>query len=144
MKNKIKFQNFIIPAKMLRKGREYVSEVQNPTPYANPPDGQYLVRGSKKNCYREYAKTEGAWYLLRDIEDDISYYYIIAAIYDIRPHLTDSEWLEISKHFNKLSAYWKRMVYGHRQWVICHNIGRKPRFQMRKILGRLRLNNNNK
>jgi hypothetical protein len=107
--NKIKYLSF--------KGNLKYFSVQeiafNPTPYKDPPDGRYLVRGDSKGESKSYIKKNGKWYYHQHCKNGATTFknpYVLAE-YSWLPCLSEREWAELIKHKDKLSPYWKTMVY---------------------------------
>ena len=107
--NKIKYLSFKGDLKYFR-----VQEIAfNPTPYKDPPDGRYLVRGDSKGESKSYIKKNGRWYYHQRCNDEATTFkspYVVAE-YSWLPCLKEREWAELIKHKDKLSPYWKTMAY---------------------------------
>jgi len=115
MKNKIKYLNFQNDWSHQDLLNDF-KPVSNPTKYTNLPDGEYLIRGDKKEHSIEYWVKDNIWYQVSVTTKDNGHYYCNAARYELFPCLKNKEWTELNKHWNKLNPHWKRAVGGKNQW----------------------------
>ncbi|MCK9416573.1 hypothetical protein M0Q97_07960 [Candidatus Dojkabacteria bacterium] len=124
MKNKIKFLNFdYIPEidDLLEEG--YII-VENPTTLSNVPDGEYLIRGDKKDHANEYYVINNMWILISTTTKDNGHYYCRAGTYQLFPNLPEKDWKQLNKVWTKLSPYWKRAVAGRNHYMEIRKIRR--------------------
>ena len=110
--------------------------VPNPTVYDNLPNGEYLIRGNKKDHSKEYWVYENVWYQTSDTTVDNGHSYCIAGTYQMFPNLSNSQWEVLNKTYRYLKPIWQRMVLGHNHWVDCREIGRNTRMKRIKLIGR--------
>ncbi len=116
MKNKIKYLNFTVNWQHSHLLDDYLI-VDNPTIWNNLPDGEYLIRGNKKDHSTEYWVKDNIWYLVSITTKDNGHYYCNAGIYQLFPILPEKEWEQLNKVASKLSSYWKRSVAGRNHYM---------------------------
>lgn len=134
-KNKIKFLNFqydilewTIIETFIEQG---YSIVDNPTPYSNPPEGHYLIRGDSKYDYKQYYFVKNIWLL-----HPKSY---ISCDFRSFPSLPERDWNMMNKMRNRLSPLWQRYLDDRNQWMVHRNISRnvsRTSMKMRKAMRR--------
>jgi hypothetical protein len=134
MKNKIKYLNFDYNREHSELSDDF-DIVKNPTEFNNLPDGEYLIRGDKKNHSKEYWVKDNIWYLVSVTTIDNGHYYCNAGTYQLFPNLPEKEWDLLNKVVTKLSPYWKRAVYGRNQFMSIRELRRdiKKSFLKRKF-----------
>ena len=134
MKNKIKYLNFDYNREHSELSDDF-DIVKNPTEFNNLPDGEYLIRGDKKNYSKEYWVKDNIWYLVSVTTIDNGHYYCNAGTYQLFPNLPEKEWDLLNKVVTKLSPYWKRAVYGRNQFMSIRELRRdiKKSFLKRKF-----------
>lgn len=95
----------------------YGREVSSPFPNNKLPDGEYIVRGNKKNHYKKYWVIKGIWYLLTETTYDNGQSWCFSAIYNLFPSLPKKEWDKLNsiniKYFNKI---WQHYIRGYNFW----------------------------
>jgi hypothetical protein len=127
MKNKIKFINFNVNYDHIELNHDF-KNVENPTPYKNLPDGEYLIRGDKKDYSKKYWVKDNIWYLIEDKIKDNGHYLCNAAIYTLFPQLSEKEWEIMNKiPYKRLSKYWQRARYGYNFYMKLREISRDAR-----------------
>jgi hypothetical protein len=96
--------------------------VENPLPYKNLPDGEYLIRGTVKAQRKVYWKFGTKWYLIEDVLKDNGHYYCDSTQYMLFPILSEKEWVNIRKvGWKKLNKVWQRHLFGYLHWKeLCH------------------------
>jgi len=91
--------------------------VNNPLPYQNLPDGEYMIRDSSKGHRKEYWKHEDKWYLVEDVTKDNGHYYCDSRTYMLFPMLSEREWDNIEKvGWKRLNKVWQRHLMGYLHW----------------------------
>jgi len=123
MKNKIKYLPLRFSYKHRNLRRDYIIS-ENPTSYTNIKNGEYLIRGDKKNHSKSYYVVDNIWYLRSETTEDKGQSILIAANYQLFPSLRDNDWSELNKHYKRLSNYWKRAVDGRKHWMDLREIRR--------------------
>ena len=83
----------------------------------NYPDGEYLIRGNKKSHRKKYYCVNNQWYLVEDVKKDNGHYNCDSYVYMLFPMSKHSEYLELRKHYDKLTPFWKRSVNGYFGWL---------------------------
>jgi hypothetical protein len=124
MKNKIKYLNFDYEMDHSDLLEDF-KVVENPTKWNNLPNGEYLIRGDKKEHSVEYWVKDNIWYLVSTTTKDNGHYYCNAAKYQLFPNLPEKEWETLNKVWSKLSPYWKRAVAGRNQYMSLREIRRE-------------------
>ena len=132
MKNKLKYLNFEYDF-IIKDFDLHYEIVNNPTIYSsNLPNGEYLIRGDKKNHSKEYYHYNGKWWLIRETTEDKDKrnYYFDAFRFNLYPNLSEKEWELLNKCKNKLSPYWKRAIEGRNLFMEFrkNNRGMEKRF----------------
>ena len=98
--------------------REQFTEVENPLPYNNLPDGEYLIRGNKKSHRKYYWKFENLWFLSEDVIKDNGHYHCDATRYLLFPSLSEKEWKYIAlAGWKRLTPFWQRCLHGYEFWM---------------------------
>lgn len=110
--------------------------VENPTIYPNVPDGEYLIRGNKKDHSTEYWVFENVWYLTSETTVDKGHSYCIAGTYRLFPDLSNTQWEALYKTYNYLKPYWQRRLLGYKHWLELREMYRNGRKFRIKIIGR--------
>lgn len=125
-KFKFKFLNFSYTPDADEFTDEF-TEVSNPTPYNNLPDGEYIVRGNKQFHRKEYWKNHNTWYFINEYTYDNGHYMCDAEKYLLFPNLSENEWDALNNPIikNKLTKYWKRALYGRNFWMNLRNTSRE-------------------
>lgn len=127
--------------KYLKFSRFYFDEefddfelVDNPFPYNNLPDGEYMVRGDKKHHRKEYWKFKNKWYLVDDVKKDNGHFIVDLVNYDLLPRLSEKEWDLVKRiGFEKLKPIWK-----YYYWAYLHRSDMKRmRWEMKKFRKRI-------
>ncbi len=95
------------------------TQVTCPIPYNRFfPDGEYLIRGNKKEHRKEYYCCNNKWFLVEDIEKDNGHYYCDSNIYMLFPILSHKEYERMRKvGFKKLNKVWQRNITGYFNWL---------------------------
>ena len=100
--------------------------VDNPSPYNNLPDGEYLIRGNKKSYSKEYWVKGNIWYLVNEQTYDNGRYICDAAKYELFPSLSEKQWqILYSVPYKCLSKTWQRYLEGHWQWMRLRDLKRE-------------------
>lgn len=82
--------------------------VENPLPYKNLPDGEYVIRGTQKNHRTEYWKFKNIWYLVRNITTDDGYKSVDCVKYKLIPNLRECDWENMKNvGLKKLKPIWQ-------------------------------------
>ena len=134
-KNEIKFKfispTFEYPTKWL--DMEF-KRVVNPLPYQNLPDGEYLIRGNKKEHRTEYWKYHNIWYLVHESKKDNGHYVTDCTRYMLFPILSDREWDTIRKvGWKRLTKLWRRYLSGYIHWKELTKLEFETKLSMRKF-----------
>lgn len=96
---------------------EEFKRIANPLPYNNLPDGEYIIRGSRKGQRKVYWKNKDIWYFVEDVKKDNGHYYTDSTRYMLFPMLSEKEWNTIqSVGWKKLNLNWQRHLYGYFHW----------------------------
>jgi hypothetical protein len=99
--------------------------VPNPTKYNNLPNGEYHIRGNKKNHAKYYWVLDNIWYLTETKTKDNGHHLCEAGTYQMFPPLSEKEWEYINKIPRKmLTKNWRRLRYGHNHWMDLREISR--------------------
>lgn len=131
MKNKLKYISRSFDQFDLEDDFEIVD---NPTKWNNLPDGEYLIRGDKKDHSIEYYVKDNIWYLVDNKTKDNGHYMCAASTYQLYPNLSEKEWAILSHPlvWNKLNKYWQRAVYGYKFSMELRNMTRDIKKSMLK------------
>lgn len=106
------------------QGYPQAKVVDNPTPYKNLPEGEYLIRGDKQFHCKLYHHFQNVWYLMEVSTKSSDLYSTIVHQYQLFPCLKTKEWEELGRHYAKLTKYWRRMVYGYFRWKELRDLSR--------------------
>ena len=134
MKNKIKFSKLtnIWSHSILEKDMD---KVVNPTSYKNLPDGEYLIRGNKKDHSKTYWVVDSIWYLIEDKVKDNGHYCCNASKYLLFPQLSEKEWEVMNKiPYKRLTKYWRRARYGYNFYMELRQLRRNRRKALNRLL----------
>jgi len=110
--------------------------VENPLPYDNLPNGEYQIRGNKKDHAKYYWVKDNKWFLTEDKIKDNGHFQCEAGTYQMFPSLPDKKYKELRKNYKYLSHVWQRYVYGYFHWKELREIGRNTSFIRFKIIGK--------
>ena len=92
--------------------------VDSPLSYKNLPDGEYLIRGNKKEHRKEYYKYKDKWYLIHESTKDNGHFTCDATEYMLFPMLPEKEWELLNKiPYNRLNKLWQRWRSAHQHWL---------------------------
>ena len=115
--NKFKYIPFSIEH-IAEEMTEYFQEVDSPLPYNNLPDGEYLIRGNKREHRKKYWKVDNRWFLTEDVVKDNGHYYCDSTIYGLFPMLPHREYVKLKEvGFKRLNKTWQRHVHGYFHWL---------------------------
>ena len=105
--------------------REDFKTVDVPLPYKNLPDGEYLIRGNKKNHRKKYYKVADTWFIVQDRTTDNGQYDCDSTEYELFPSLPQKEWDKIEQAgYKRLNKVWKRHLAGYLFWLRLREIRR--------------------
>lgn len=100
-------------------------------------DGEYLIRGSKKDHAKYYFVRSNTWYLHSTKEVDNGHYLCDAATFRLFPNLSEKEWELMNKiPYKRLTKYWRRAIYGYNFYMELRELRRNMRIKRIKILGK--------
>jgi len=142
MKNKHKYPRFkfihrpLVNVLSIDDLRDDFIEVDNPLPYNNLPNGEYQIRGNKKNHAKYYYVKDNHWFLTEDKIKDNGHYMTESATYQLFKPLSDKEYLNLKKCYKFLNKHWRRNVLGYFFWKELRETKRNSRFVRYKIIGR--------
>lgn len=100
-------------------------------------DGEYLIRGNKKDHAKYYFVKSNIWYLHSIKEKDNGHYMCEAATFRLFPNLSEKEWNLMNKiPYKRLTKYWQRARYGYNFYMELRELKRNMRRQRIKLLSR--------
>jgi len=137
MKNKKKYPRF----KFISRDFRFYSisdfdndfnRVENPLPYNNLPDGEYQIRGNKKEHSKYYWVKNNKWFLTEDKTKDNGHYMCESTTYILFPSLPEQKYQKLQDVYDCLSPVWKRYVYGYFFWKELREMSRKNHYRIEK------------
>ncbi|MGV8961867.1 MAG: hypothetical protein ACOH2V_00555 [Candidatus Saccharimonadaceae bacterium] len=105
--------------------REDFIVVINPTKYSKLPNGEYEIRGTKKEHSNTYWVSDNIWYLVEEKTRDNGHYIVDAAKYLLFPPLSEKEWKIMNQiPYNRLKKYWQRAREGYNTYMSLRKLTR--------------------
>ena len=113
--------------------KHHIAIDDNPSSYISVPDGEYHIRGEKKNHAKYYHVYNNIWYLMKNKTKDNGHYLCDAGTYLLYPNLSEKEWELLNKvDYKKLAPVWRRYRYGYNHFMELRELGRGIRKQFLK------------
>ena len=117
-------------------------EVPNPTHYKNLPDGEYLLRGDKKDHFKEYVVINNIWYLTKNITTNNGDVLYRIVTYELFPNLPEKEWNILNKVVKKLTPYWQKIIYSRNVYLEKRKMLRRLSLLIYRVKNKLNNNDN--
>ena len=116
MVTKFKYLPHGLPIEFLEE-EEMGKKVKCPLPYKNLPNGEYLIRGAKKEHRKIYYKINKKWYLIEDVTKDNGHNTVDSTKYGLFPSLPEKEWVTIeAAGYARLNKLWQRHLGAYKHW----------------------------
>ena len=123
MNNKLKIINSSCRHSLTQIER-FAKEVASPLGI-NLPDGEYMLRGNKKDHAKYYLVKEGRFFLQEDKIKDSGHYMCEAAEFRLFPDMSTKEWETLKAVPRKyLTKDIKRAVYGYSFYLYLRSLRR--------------------